>query len=115
MLNARGCQFGKEDVLRTLDQHAVDHSRAAQRGLPERDIEHVMQAKRNERTLDEAIQPCACVTGCQHEAAQRIDAVLDNGPDVVHRNADHQINRRGDDRYKARAAEEAEHLRQQDL
>ena len=112
MLNAGGCQLGKEDILRTLYQHTVDHSGAAQRGLPEGDVEHVMQAERNERALDKAIQPGAGIAGGQHKAAQRVDAGLNDRPDVVHRNANDQINRRRDNRHKACAAEKAQHLRQ---
>ena len=115
MRDARGCQLGKEDVLRAFDQCAADHGRTAERGLPERDIEHMVQAERDERALDEAIQPGARIARGEHERAQRVNAGLDHRPDEVHRNADQQIDRRGDDRHKARAAEKAEHLRQLDF
>ena len=115
VLDARGCQLGKEDVLCTLDQLAADHCRAAERGLPERDIEYMVQAERDERTLDEAVQPGACVARCENEAAQGVDTGLDDRPDVVHRDTDNQINRSRDDRDKAGAAEEGQYLRQLNL
>ena len=74
-----------------------------------------MQAERDERALDEAVQPGAGIARGEHERAQRVDAGLDHRPDEIHGNTDQQVDGCGNDRHKARAAEKAEHLRQLDL
>ena len=70
----------------------------------------MVQTERNQGTFDKAVQPSTGVTGGQNKTAQCIDTSLDDRPDIVHRDADNQINSRRDDGYKARAAEKAEYL-----
>ena len=109
-----GGQFCEEDVLGPLHGHTVDDGSAAHRGLPERNVKHMMQAEGNEGTLDQAIDPGSCITGTDDQIAQQRDAVLYHRPDIEHGNAHHQIHRRADDGDKAGAAEEGEHLGQLD-
>lgn len=49
--DVRRGQLSKEDVLAALDELAVDHHRAADAGLPEGQVEDVVQAERNEARL----------------------------------------------------------------
>lgn len=46
-------QLSKEDVLTALDQLSADFHRTADRCLPEWQIEHMMQTKRDQCTLDD--------------------------------------------------------------
>ena len=115
MLDAGDGKLGKEDVLRALYQLPRDVGGTSQSGLPEGDIKNMVQAERDERALNEAVQPGARVAGSQNKAAQRVDTGLDDRPDIIHDDTDHQINRRGNNRHEARAAEEGKHLRQLDF
>ena len=115
VLNAGGGQLGKEDVLSALHQVSGHGGGAAHSGLPEGDVEHVVQAEGDEGTLDEAVQPGTGVAAGQHKAAQVIDAGLDGGPDVVHGDAHHQVGGGGDDGDEPGATEEGEHLGQLNL
>ena len=75
----------------------------------------MMQSKGDQRTLQQAVNKGACVTGSQHQCTQRSNAALHHRPDVEHGNADHQIHDGADDGHEACAAEESQHLRQLDL
>ena len=110
-----GSQFGEEDILRPLHGHAINHGAATHGGLPERHIEHMVQAKGDQRPFDQAIDKGARIPGADHQIAQHTDAGLHNRPDIEHRNAHQQVYRRADDRHKAGTAEEGQHLRQLDF
>ena len=110
-----GSQLGKEDVLCAGHGDAIDDGSAAHSGLPERHIEHMMQPKGDQRTLQQAVNKGACVAGSQHQCAQRSNAILHHRPDIEHGNADHQIHNGTDDGHKACTAKEGQHLRQLDL
>ena len=107
-----GCQFCEEDVLRTGNHVAVDHHGTAQFRLPERHIEHVMQSERDQRTFQNTIDPCTGVTGVKNQCTQMRDAGLYDRPEIEHDNAHDQINHGRNDRDKACAAEEGQHLGQ---
>ena len=111
-LGALGCQLGKEDVLRALHEHAVDGGGAAECGLPEGHIEHMVQTEGDERTLDDAVDPGACIARARDQIAQQRDPALHDRPEIEHHDADDQIDRGGNDGHKAGAAEEGERLRQ---
>lgn len=68
-----GGQFGEEDILRTFNQLAAYHGGAAQRGLPEGEIEHMMQAKGNQGALDDSVQPGTRIAGGAHQIAQHVN------------------------------------------
>ena len=110
-----GGQLGEEDVLRTGDGHTVDDGSAADRRLPERHIEDVVQAEGDEGTLQQTVQEGACVTGSQNQTAQRSDTRLDDRPDIEHRNADDEVGDGADDGNEPGAAKERQHLRKLDL
>ena len=110
-----GSQLGKEDVLCAGHGDAIDDGGAAHSGLPERHIEHMMQSKGDQRTLQQTVNKGACVAGSQHQCAQRGNTALHHRPDIEHGNADHQIHDGADDGHEAGAAEEGQHLRQLDL
>ena len=94
MLDVRSGQLGEEDVLRALHQRAAHHGRASERGLPERNIEHMVQTERDERALNKAVQPGAAIAGREDKAAERVDAALNHRPDIIHCDAHHQVDRR---------------------
>ena len=75
----------------------------------------MVQSKRNQRTLQQAVNKGACVAGSQHQCTQRGNTALHHRPDIEHGNADHQIHNRTDDGHKACTAKEGQHLRQLDL
>ena len=110
-----GGQLGKEDVLCAGHGHAIDDGGAAHSGLPERHIEHMMQSKGNQRTLQQAVNKGTCVAGSQHQCTQCGNPALHHRPDIEHGNADHQIHDGADDGHKACATKEGQHLRQLDL
>ena len=88
-LGALGGQLCEEDVLRALHGDAVHHGGAAHRGLPEGNVEHVMQAEGNEGAFRHAVDPGAHVAGTDDQIAQQRDGVLDHRPDVEHGDAHH--------------------------
>ena len=49
--DVRRSELGEEDVLAALDEVAVDHHRTADAGLPEGQVEDVMQAEGDEARL----------------------------------------------------------------
>ena len=110
-----GSQLGKEDVLCAGHGDAIDDGGAAHSGLPERHIEHMMQSKGDQRTLQQAVNKGTCVAGSQHQCTQCGNTALHHRPDIEHGNADHQIHDGADDGHKACAAKEGQHLRQLDL
>ena len=114
-LGALGGQLREEDVLRALHGDAVHHGGAAHRGLPEGNVEHVMQAEGNEGAFRHAVDPGAHVAGTDDQIAQQRDGVLDHRPDVEHGDAHHQEHGGGDDGNEPGAAEEGKHLRQLDF
>ena len=94
-------ELGEEDVLTALDELAVDHHRAADARLPERQIEDVVQAKGDQSALDDAEDQRADVARARHEAAEREDALLGERPDEVHGDADEEEDDRRDDGHEA--------------
>ena len=114
-LGGLGGQLGEVDVLGTLDHHLVDDGGAAHGGLPEGHIEHMVQAEGDQGPLGDAVDPGADVAGAQDQIADQGDALLDQGPDVEHGDADQHIDGGGDDGDEAGAAEEAQHGGQLDL
>ena len=58
-----GGQLGKEDVLCAGHGDAIDDGGAAHSGLPERHIEHMMQSKGDQCTLQQAVDKGACIAG----------------------------------------------------
>ena len=91
MRNIRRCQLRKEDVLATLDQIAVDHHRSADARLPERQIEYVMQTKRDQGTLHDTKYQRTEVTRSGYQAAERKDTILHDRPGEIHRNTNEQV------------------------
>ena len=75
----------------------------------------MVQTEGDQGALQQAIDKGACITGSQHQRAQRRDAILHHRPDIEHGNADDQIHSGADDGHKTGAAEECQHLRQLDL
>ena len=75
----------------------------------------MVQTEGDQGALQQAIDKGACITGSQHQRAQRRDAILHHRPDIEHGNADDQIHNGADDGHKTGAAEECQHLRQLDL
>ena len=59
-------ELGEEDVLTALDELTVDHHRAANARLPERQIENVVQAKGDQSALDDAEDQRADVARARH-------------------------------------------------
>ena len=108
-------ELGEEDVLRAFDHVAVDHHGSADTGLPEGQVEDVVQAEGNERALHHAVEEGAGVTGLLDKGAEREDARLDHRPDEVHAAARDDGGGHGGDRDKAGAAEERESVGQLDL
>ena len=94
---------------------SVDHHGTAQFCLPERHIEYVVQTERNQSTFQNAVDPCAGVTGVEHQCSQIGDSQLDNRPQVKHDDADDQIDYSGNNGHEPCSAKEREHLRQFDL
>ena len=74
MSDVRRSELGEEDVLAALDEVAVDHHRTADAGLPEGQIEDVMQAEGNEGPFDDAENQGADVArGDTEQAADAAD------------------------------------------
>ena len=105
----------EEDVLTALNELSGHLHRAADRSLPERQIEHMMQAKRDQGTLDDAEDQRTDIAGARHQTAQRIDAILHHWPDEEHQDAYKDEHDRGNDRYEPAAAKERQRIRQLDL
>ena len=108
-------QLGKEDVLGSGHHGARHLHSAAHSGLPEGQIEHVVQAEGNEQALDHAEQEGAEVARAVHHHTQGVDALLNGLPDKKHQNAYQGKDQGADDGHKPGAAEEGEHLGQLDL
>ena len=115
MRDIRRSELGKEDVLAALNELSIDHHRAADARLPERQIEYVMQSERDERTLDDTENQRADVARTRDEAAECENAILRNRLDEVKRNADKEVDDRRDDGDEARTAEERKCIGQYDL
>ena len=108
-------QLREEDVLGAVDHLAGNLHGAANGGLPEGQVKHVVQAKGDEQALDHAKQEHADGSGACHRVAERVDARLDRLPYEEHGDAHEGEHHGGDDGYKARPTEERERLRQLDL
>lgn len=106
MSDVRRGQLSKEDVLAALDELAVDHHGAADAGLPEGQVEDVVQAERNKGTFDDTKDKGPDISRAGYQTAEGEDAVLDDRPDEVHGNADEHVDDGRDDRNETRAAEE---------
>ena len=77
---------------------------AAYRSLPERHIKHMMQTKRDQRTLNDTKNQGSEITGSCNQTAQRENAILDSRPDKVHQNTDTNVSNGRNNRYKTGAA-----------
>ena len=108
-------ELREEDVLAALDELAVNHHRTADARLPERQVEDVVQAERDQGALDDAEDQRADVARARDEAAEREDALLCQRPDEVEADADEEVDDCRDNRHEARAAEERQRVRQHDL
>ena len=115
MSDVRRSELGEEDVLAALDEVAVDHHRTADAGLPEGQVEDVMQAEGDEGPLDDAENQGADVARTRDQAAEGEDAALDDRPDEIHGNADEHVDDGGNDRDEARPAEEGQGIGQYDF
>ena len=113
--DVRRSELSEEDVLAALNELAVDHHRAADARLPERQVEDVVQAERDQCALDDTEDQRADVARARDEAAECEDALLRQRPDEVEADADEEVGDRRDDRHEARAAEERQRVRQDDL
>lgn len=115
MGDIRRCQLGEEDILAALDEVAVDHHRAADAGLPEGQIEDVVQAEGNEGPLDDAENQGADIARAGDEAAEGEDAVLYDRPYEAHGDADEHVDDGGNNRDETGAAEEGQGVGQDDF
>ena len=115
MRDIRRGELGEEDVLAALDELAVDHHRAADARLPERQIKDVVQSEGDQGAFDDAENQRADIARARHKAAKSEDALLCERPDEVHGDADEEECDGGDDGNEPRAAEEGERVRQHDL
>ena len=61
--------MGKEDILRTLNQIAIDHHTATQARLPKRQVEDVVETKRNQRSFDQTVDKSAKQSRIEHKTA----------------------------------------------
>ena len=107
--------YGRVRKLRKENQLSADFHRSAKPRLPERKIKYVMQSERNQCTLHQTVQPGSRVTRLQHNAAYRVDSLLNDRPDKKHQNPDNRKRQSADNRYKPRAPEKGQNLRQLDL
>ena len=71
-----------------------------------------MQAKRNQRTLDAAVQEGSKVTGSLYQTTQCINAVLNDRPNNKQNRAGDDSKYHADNRNKSRASEEGQCVRQ---
>lgn len=69
-------------------------------------VEDVVQAERNEGTFNDTEDEGPDVARTGYQTAEGKDAVLDDGPDEVHGNADEHVDDGRDDRNETGAAEE---------
>ena len=108
-------QLGEEDIL-SAGHHGARHLHgAAHGGLPEGQVEHMVQAEGDEQPLDHAEQEGAEVPGAVNQHAQGVDALLNGLPDKEHEDAHQGEDQGADDGDKPGAAEEGEHLGHLDL
>ena len=108
----RGSEFREENVLRAFHKNAVDHHGAADTCLPERHVEDVVQTERDERTLDAAVNECPEVSCRLDNAAQCVDAALDDRPYHEHQRADDDAADHADDGHETRSGEEGKRVGQ---
>ena len=105
-------KLGKEDILGSFPGSAHNFHGSAHIGLPEGEVEHMVQTKGNQGALGQTVNPCAKVSGVLYQPADIGDTGLNGRPDKKHQDAYQQIDRRGNNRHKPRAAKKGEHLRQ---
>ena len=105
-MSVRGREFCKEDVLRAHDGLSVDDCGTAETGLPEREIEDVMQTERDQCTLEATEEECADVARRLNERAEFEDAFLYERPDEVHYNAGDDAECHVGNRHETGTAEE---------
>ena len=111
----RGSQFGEEDVLCAHNLNAVDDRGTADAGLPERQIEDVVQAERDECALTASVEEGSAVAGCLNQTAQCEDAVLNDRPDDVQDRTGDDCHCHAGNRDKARAGKERQGVRKLNL
>ena len=115
MNNTRISQLSKEDVLTALYQLSGNFHCSADCCLPERKIEHMMQAERNQGTFDDTENQSTDITCSRNKWTKRIDTVLNNRPDKEHQDTDKYEGDGWNDRHETAAAEEGQCVRQFDL
>ena len=99
-------ELREEDVLGAVDHLAGYLHGTADGGLPERQIEDMVQAKRDEQALDHAKEENAHRARAGDGVTEGVDALLDGLPHEEHRDADEGEHDGGDDWHKARATKE---------
>ena len=72
----------------------------------------MVQAKRNQGTFQNAVDPCTGVTGAKHQRSQMRDTGLYHRPQEEHDDTNEQVHHGRNDRHETSAAEEGKHLRQ---
>ena len=100
MYGTRICQLGEKDILSALHELSRHFHGAAHRCLPEREIEHMMQAERDQRAFDDTEDQRAEISRPCHQAAKRIDPILNKGPEEIHHDPHAHVRDRGNDRDK---------------
>ena len=108
----RRSQLCKEDILCAHNIDAINNSRAAYAGLPERHVEDMMQTERNQCTFNTAINKGSCITGSLNQTAQCINTILDNRPYHKQDCAGYNTEYHADNRYKTGACEKGQCIRQ---
>ena len=64
----------------------------------------MMQAERDQRTLNDTKNQGSKITGSCNQTAQRENTILDSRPDKVHQNTDTNVSNGRNNRYKTGAA-----------
>ena len=77
----------KEDILSSLHELSSHLHGAADRSLPEREIEHMMQSEWDQRAFDNTKDQGPKISCPGHQSAKGIDSVLYERPEKIHRNA----------------------------
>ena len=115
MLNCRIRKLCKENVLRTFDGLSRNFQCTAQCCLPERKIEHMMQTKRNQKTLHKSVNPCTCIAGIENHVTHCVNSTLNYRPYKEHQDTYTCVNQRADDRNESCSSEKGKYLRKLDL
>ena len=115
MCHIRRSQLSKEDVLTALYELAINHHAAAHARLPERQIEYMVQTKRNQRTLNDTENQRTDIARARDHITETKDDILGNRPDKGHGNTHEQEYHRRYDGDKAGAAKEGQRIGKNNL